>query len=115
MARYTCFFTLAIPVDDLHQAVRQVLETCNLKVLYNTDEYMMARENPGGVPFPKLVTLEILIDRTKATAEEVSMKCVMKNEELPLQVDNHCYKMFEKINLALTESSHWKLVETVSS
>jgi hypothetical protein len=115
MARYTCFFTLAIPVDDLHQAVRQVLETCNLKVLYNTDEYMMARENPGGVPFPKLVTVEILIDRTKATAEEVSMKCVMKNEELPLQVDNHCYKMFEKINQALTESSHWKLVETVSS
>jgi hypothetical protein len=114
MARYTCFFTLAIPVSDLHQAVGQVLETCNLKVLYKTEEYMMARENPGGVAFPKLVTVEVLIDRTQATAEEVSMKCVIKNEELPLQVNNHCYKMFEQIHQALIESSHWKLVETVT-
>jgi hypothetical protein len=75
---------------------------------------MMARENPGGVPFPKLVTVEVLIDRTKATAEEVSMKCVIKNEELPLQSDNHCFQMFEKINAAMTGSSQWKLIETVN-
>jgi hypothetical protein len=61
-----------------------------------------------------LVTVEVLIDRTQATAEEVSMKCVIKNEELPLQVNNHCYKMFEQIHQALIESSHWKLVETVT-
>jgi hypothetical protein len=115
MARYTCFFTLAIPITDLHQAMKQVLEPCNFKVLYNTAEYIMARENPGGVPFQKLVTVEILIDRTQATAEAVSMKCVFKNEELPLQVDNHCYKTFELINKAMSESSDWKLIEVVNA
>jgi hypothetical protein len=114
MARYTCFFTLAIPMSDLQSAMKSVLETCNLKVLYNTNEYMMARENPGEIPFPKLVTVEVLIDRTKATAEEVSMKCVFKNEELPLQSDNHCYKMFERISAAMTESSDWRLIETIN-
>jgi hypothetical protein len=113
MARYTCFFTLAIPIADLHQAIQQVLESCNLKVLYNKDEYMMARENPGGVAFPKLVTVEVLIDRTKATDHAVSMKCVVKNEELPLQTDNHCHQMFDTINTAMTASAQWKLIETV--
>ncbi len=115
MARYTCSFTLEIPLDDLNQAVRQVLETCNLKIIYNTNEYIMARENPGGVAFPKLVTVEVLIDRTQATEEEVTMNCVFKNEELPLQAKNHCYKMFETVNKAMTESAHWKLVETAGS
>ncbi len=114
MARYTCVFTLGIALDNLHQAMRQVLETCNLDVLYTTHEYIMARENPGGVPFPKLVTAEVLIDRTTATDEAVSMKFVLKNEELPLKENNHCQQIFQQLNQAVTDASQWELIGSVS-
>ncbi|NJN48925.1 MAG: hypothetical protein HC805_02890, partial [Alkalinema sp. RL_2_19] len=69
--------------------------------------------NPGGVPFPKLVTAEVLIDRTTATDEAVSMKFVLKNEELPLQANNHCQQMFQQLNSAVADSGKWKLIESV--
>ncbi len=115
MARYTCFFTLGIAVDQLHQAMQPVLEACNFNVLYTTHEYIMARENPGGVPFPKLVTAEVLIDRTTATAEAVTMKFVLKNEELPLNVENHCNQVFQQLSQAVTDATAWKLIELVAA
>ncbi|MGI0493801.1 MAG: hypothetical protein B0A82_23400 [Alkalinema sp. CACIAM 70d] len=114
MARYTALFTVGIAVNDLHRVLRKVLESCRLEVIYDTSEYMMAREIPGQVPFPKLVTVEILIDRTTATDQEIRMKFVIKNEELPLQVDNHCHQMFDEIYKAVNETNQWKLIETVS-
>jgi hypothetical protein len=115
MARYTCFFTLGIAVDQLHQAMQPVLEACNFNVMYTTHEYIMARENPGGVPFPKLVTAEVLIDRTTATAETVTMKFVLKNEELPLNVENHCNQVFQQLNQAVTDATAWKFIELVAA
>jgi hypothetical protein len=115
MARYTCFFTLGIAVDQLHAAMQPVLEACNFNVLYTTHEYIMARENPGGVTFPKLVTAEVLIDRTTATAETVTMKFVLKNEELPLNANNHCQQVFQQLNQAVTDGSQWKFIELVAA
>jgi hypothetical protein len=114
MARYTCLFTLGIGVDQLHQAMQPVLEACNFNILYTTHEYIMARENPGGVPFPKLVTAEVLIDRTTATDETVSMTFVLKNEELPLNAKNHCQQVFDQLNQAVTDGAAWKLIESVA-
>lgn len=73
----------------------------------------MAREIPGRVAFAKLVTVEVLIDKSTATAQEVRMNFVIKNEELPLQVDNHCRQMFEMVQEAVAENHHWQLVESV--
>jgi hypothetical protein len=115
MARYTCFFTLGIAVDQLHQAMQPVLEACNFNVIYTTHEYIMARENPGGVPFPKLVTAEVLIDRTTATAETVTMKFVLKNEELPLNAENHCHRIFDQLNQAVTDAPAWKFIELIAA
>jgi len=76
---------------------------------------MMAREIPNRVPFPKLVTTEVLIDRTTATPEAIRMNLVMKNEELPLQTDNHCRQMFDLLQQALVEYSQWQLLDKVAS
>jgi len=57
----------------------------------------MAREIPGQVSYTKLVTVEVLIDKTTATETEHATNLVIKNEELPLQFDNHC-QMFELVN-----------------
>lgn len=74
----------------------------------------MAREVPNRAPFPKLVTAEVLIERTTATSEEVRMNLVMKNEELPLQTDNHCRQMFDLLQEALVAYSHWELLNKVA-
>lgn len=114
MARYTCSFTVAIPLERLQASLAEVLRSCNFDVIYETDDYTMARECPGQVSFAKLVTVEVLIDRTTATADEVRMNFVIKNEELPLQLDNHCRQMFDLVQQAVAEHRQWQLLEKVA-
>ncbi|MBD1839129.1 hypothetical protein H6F78_18545 [Coleofasciculus sp. FACHB-64] len=114
MARYTCSFIVAVPLERLQQVLIEVLESCNFDIIYNTGDYLMAREIPGHVSFAKLVTVEVLIDKSTATDREVRMNFVVKNEELPLQVDNHCHQMFYQVHQAIAENRHWQLVESVA-
>ena len=67
---------------------------------------MMAKERPGMVSYSKLATVEVLIGSTdetefvtKDTASTVNL--VVKNEELPLKINNHCHKIFQQVNQAL--------------
>ncbi|HEY9607938.1 hypothetical protein [Allocoleopsis sp.] len=113
MARYTCSFTVAVSLDDLQPSLVELLQSCNFDIIYDTGDYVMAREIPGRVAFAKLVTVEVLIDKSTATSQEVRMNFVIKNEELPLQVDNHCHQMFDMVQEAVAENRYWHLVETV--
>lgn len=113
MARYTCTFSVAIPLERLQASLVEILESCYLEMIYDTGEYLMAREVPNRATFQKLVTVEVLIDRTTATDEQVRMNLVMKNEELPLQTDNHCRQMFDLLQKALVEYSQWRLLDQV--
>lgn len=114
MARYTCSFTIAVPIARLRQLLMEVLQSCNLEMIHATNDFMMAREIPGQVSFAKLVTVEALIDKTTTTNTETSINLVIKNEELPLQIDNHCHQMFEVVKQAILENRDWQLVESVA-
>lgn len=116
MARYTSSYTVALPIDRLRQVLIEVLESCPLDLVYESGsgDYIMARETPGQVSFAKLVTVEVLIDRTTATETETRMSLVMKNEELPLQIDNHCRQMFDLVNQAILSNRQWQLVENLT-
>ncbi|MEM7726482.1 MAG: hypothetical protein AAF208_08935 [Cyanobacteria bacterium P01_A01_bin.45] len=116
MARYTCSFYLSIAFDQLQPLLVDMLQDYNLNVMYcaSTFDYIMAREVPGTVPFSKLVTVEILIDKSTATETETRMSIVMKNEELPLQLENHCRQVYEYIKEAIEHSRHWHLIETIA-
>ena len=114
MARYTCSFLLSINFEQLLPLVVELLQDCSLNVMYYTPDYVMAREIPGTVPFSKLVTVEALIDKSTATETETRMSIVMKNEELPLQVENHCRQLFEYIKEAIEHSRHWHLIESLA-
>ncbi|MEB3337027.1 MAG: hypothetical protein VKJ46_06165 [Leptolyngbyaceae bacterium] len=114
MARYTCLFTVETPSEGLHQSLARTLESCNMDIIYDTGDYMMAREVPGQVSFSKLVTVEILIDKSMPHERETRMNFVIKNEELPLQVDNHCRQVFEQVTEAVTTSDEWHLIERVA-
>ncbi|BAZ04776.1 hypothetical protein [Calothrix sp. NIES-3974] len=114
MARYTCSFVLSISLDDLQPALVDLLYNCGLDVKYHTIDYIMAREIPGNVPFSKLVTVEALIDKTTATESETRMTIVIKNEELPLQIDNHCRQVFDFIKQEIEVSRYWNLIESIA-
>ena len=114
MARYTCSFTIAVPIARLRQLLVEVLQSCNLEMIHATNDFMMAREIPGQVSFAKLVTVEALIDKTTTTNTETSINLVIKNEELPLKIDNHCHQMFEVVKQAILENRDWQLVESVA-
>jgi hypothetical protein len=115
MARYTCLFTVAVPLQQLHPQVIEILKSCNLEIIYDSPDYIMGREFPGKIAFAKLVTAEVLIDRTTATDSEVRISVMIKNEELPLQTDNHCSRMFELVHKAIEENSRWQLIDRVVS
>lgn len=113
MARYTCAFTVAVKSEQLRYLLVEVLQACDLDIIYDTSDYLMAREIPGQLPFAKVVTVEVLIDRTTATDTDTRMNLVIKNEELPLQLDNHCYQIFQMVNQAIIDNQNWQLVESV--
>lgn len=115
MARYTSLFTVAVSFDRLRQLLTDILRSCRMDVIYSTEDYLVAREVPGHVTFAKLVTVEVLIDRFSTPETEVRMNFVVKNEELPLQSNNHCRDMFNLVNRAVLENRQWHLISSVAS
>ncbi|MFM7427554.1 MAG: hypothetical protein ACKO7W_21570 [Elainella sp.] len=115
MARYTSLFTVAVSFDRLRHLLTDILRSCRLDVIYTAEDYLVAREVPGHVSFGKLVTVEVLIDRFSTPETEVRMNFVVKNEELPLQSDNHCREMFNLVNQAVVESRQWHLIKSAAS
>jgi hypothetical protein len=114
MARYTCSFTVAVGVERLRQLLVEILHSCNLDIMHDTSDYMMARERPGQISFSKLATVEVLIDKTTATETSTRMDLVIKNEELPLQLDNHCRQIFDLVKQSIKENRNWQMVENLA-
>jgi len=114
MARYTGFFIVAVPIDRHRQSLIEILESCNLDIIYNTGDSVMAREIPGQVSISKLVTAEVLIEKNTASESEVRMNFVIKNEELPLQTNNHCRQMFELVSHSIMNNNNWRLLESMA-
>lgn len=92
----------------------ELLTSAGFDIIYQTEDYIMGREIPGKVSFFQLVVAEVLIDRTTSKGQEVRMNFVLKNEELPLQVDNHCHQVFHRLSQAISANNHWRLIETVA-
>jgi hypothetical protein len=114
MARYTGLFVVTAPFEHLRQLLTDVLMSCNLDIIYDRKEYLMAREIPGQVSFSQLVTIEVAIDVPDNSFEDIRMKFVVKNEELPLRRNNHCYQMFQTLNKAISDYQYWQLREAIA-
>ena len=115
MARYTCSFAVASGNDtNLRLSIKEILLSCSLDVIYDQREYIMAREIPSKVSLAKLVSVEVLIDSTTATESTMRVSLVVKNEELPLQVANHCYQLFERVNSEISRHQNWQSVESIA-
>lgn len=113
MARYTCRLTVAISPEDLHHSLVEILQACNFEIIYQTNEYLMAREVPGQITFSQLATAEVLVDRSTPHENAICLNLVVKNEALPLQVNNHCQQMYELLQQTIYDHPRWQLLDLV--
>lgn len=74
----------------------------------------MVREFPGQVSFFKLLFVEILINKSFIVITESKTSMVIKNEELPLQNDNHCRQLFKYIKEAIEECRNLYLIKSIT-
>ncbi|MGL5082294.1 MAG: hypothetical protein ACRC8A_12485 [Microcoleaceae cyanobacterium] len=114
MARYTGYFAVAVGIEVLRQLLLELLEDCNLEITYQTPSSIISRENIGQVSIPQLVTVEVVFNTATATDSETRMTLVAKNEELPLQFNNHCRQMFDLLSQNIINNRHWDLLESIA-
>ena len=84
-----------------------------MDVMYETDDYVMAREIPGQVIFTKLVTSEVLIDVSSTNPDLVTLSFLVKNEELPLNPNNHCRQIFDLLRVAIAHNYDWESIDNL--
>ncbi|WP_204140676.1 hypothetical protein [Halomicronema sp. CCY15110] len=105
MARYTTLFRAASSLAQIRQRVADTLASCDLTLIYENDEYLVAKEKPGGVKPDLLATVEVLINPPTMAEPATRVDVIVQNEELPLRRDNHCYQIFEVVNQAIAKTS----------
>ena len=109
MARYICSYHVGLSEKDLIVSLKEIFTECDLDLIYERGGYIMAKEKPGNVAFPKLVELEVLYDRTKKLqGNKIQVDLVAKNEELPLQTNNHCHMIFNNIQSIIQAKKPWE-------
>ncbi|MGK7888217.1 MAG: hypothetical protein AB4042_02720 [Leptolyngbyaceae cyanobacterium] len=119
MARYTSLYKSGItPVDYLRQCLAEMLQSCNYNVIYEDGDYICAREMPGAVNFSKLVTVEVIFNEAEGAIAEAEnalhMSLVVKNEELPLNRNNHCRQQFNLVNKVVSSRQDVQLIESAA-
>lgn len=112
MARYTCNYVVHLPFEEVKGSLSGILQGCQFDIMHDTKDFLLAREKPGNVPFAKLVTIEALFDRPVGESAVLKVDLVVKNEELPLKLHNHCQQRFVLVRDAIAENQSWELLST---
>jgi hypothetical protein len=115
MSRYVCHFSVNLSSQNVRSPLKKLLEACRMETIYELEDYLMAREIPGQVSFAKLVRVEILIDVSTTNPDAVKLSFVVKNEELPLNANNHCRQAFDLLRMAIDRYYHWQPVNSLQS
>jgi len=101
MARYTNSLPVSTATARLRDSLVGTLQSCGLKMIYETKDYLVAKEQPGQVSLAQLTTIEVLINPPTVATNSTWVNLVVKNEELPLRVNNHCEQMFSAVSEAI--------------
>ncbi|WP_008315031.1 hypothetical protein [Leptolyngbya sp. PCC 6406] len=104
MARYSTLIKAASPISSLRQALASTLASCDLDLIYENGDYLVAKERPGDIALARLATVEVLINPPTLSEPSARVSLVVKNEELPLKRDNHCQRLFELVNQAISRT-----------
>jgi hypothetical protein len=111
MSRYVCHFLVNLSPQHVRSPLKMLFEACGMDTMYETDDYVMAREIPGRIIFTKLVTSEVSIDVIAANVDAVRLSFLVKNEELPLNLDNHCRQVFDLLRMTIAHNYNWESID----
>ena len=113
MARYVGFVIVAIDdFEKLQPIVLGILEECNCEIIFNTGNYIMARELPGQVSFSKLAIAEVTFNLASINKNTIRIDIIFKNEAVPAQKENHCRQLFDLFFYWAIKSKYWKVIES---
>ena len=115
MSRYVCHFLVNLSPQNVRFPLKKLFEACAMETMYETDDYVMAREIPGRVSFTKLVTAEVSIDAAADTPDLVRLNFLVKNDELPLNANNHCRQIFDLLRVAIAHNYDWQALDLLRS
>jgi hypothetical protein len=113
MSRYVCHFLVNLSPQNVRFPLKKLFEACGMEPMYDTDDYVMAREIPGRVSFTRLVTAEVSIDAATDTSDLVRLNFLVKNDELPLNANNHCRQMFDLLRVAIAHNYDWQALDQI--
>ncbi len=113
MARYTCSFVVNASLQEVPVLLSQILEACDFRVVFEATDYVMAKESPGKVSLSELVSVQVLIESTLAKKNEVPVTFVVKNDQLPLNPNNHCQQRFQELQTTLNQNQQWSSTTAV--
>lgn len=105
MARYTSLFKAVSSLAHVRQKVADTLASCDLSLIFENEEYLVAKEKPGGVKPDLLTTVEVLINPPTVADPATRIDVIVQNQELPLKKDNHCYQIFETVHQAISKTA----------
>lgn len=115
MSRYVCHFLVNLSSQQVRSSLGKLLAACGMEPIHEVEDYLMAREMPGRVSFARLVTVEVLIDVTTATQSAVKLSFVVKNQELPLNTNNHCRQVFDALRSEIANHADWQPISSLQS
>jgi len=78
MARYTNLLTVPKSIPTLRDSIADSLKSCGLALIYETGDYLVAKEKPGEVSFAQLTTIEVLINPPTSAAETAKVNLVVR-------------------------------------
>ncbi len=113
MSRYVCHFLVNLSPQHVRLPLTMLFKACGMDTMYETDDYVMAREIPGQIIFTKLVTAEVSIDVSNTNPDLVKLSFLVKNEELPLNPHNHCRQIFDLLRAAIAHNYDWESIDNL--
>ncbi|MEG3436646.1 hypothetical protein V0288_05895 [Pannus brasiliensis CCIBt3594] len=101
MSRYSCSYLVKNSPARLELLYDDLLNLSVFEVMHRRSDRFVLVEMPGKVSFSQLVTIELF--NKIVSPSEIQIELLVKNNELPLRVNNRCRQCFDAIHQIITE------------
>lgn len=101
MSRYSCSYLVKLSPNQLDFLYDDLSRLSVFEVMHRRPDRLVLLELPNDVLFSRLVTIELF--NQFISPSEIQIELLVKNNELPLRVNNRCRQCFDAIHKIITE------------
>lgn len=103
MARYTCSYKFPVSKQQLYPIIEQIMESCELYIEFQNNDYIMIKEKKQDIYFSDLVNIDIIIDLKNTNEQQTTIDLIVKNDQLALTKQNHATQKLAEIQTIIKE------------